>query len=56
MKIAILAVDGAVLAIAGAITKAYPSANTGPAAPASTKPATPPSNSLSGPVDTIYTR
>jgi hypothetical protein len=57
MKIAALAVAAAVLAIAGCgtITKTPAPASTGPAAPAGTKAAPPPSNSLSGPVGTVYT-
>jgi len=57
MKIAILAVGAAMLAIAGcgSITKAPPSGSTGHAPAASIKPAPSPSNSLTGPVGTIYT-
>jgi hypothetical protein len=57
MKIAILAVGAAMLAIAGcgSITKAPTPGSTGHAAPASTRPAPSPSNSLTGPVGTIYT-
>jgi hypothetical protein len=57
MKIATLAVAAAVLAIAGCgtITKTPPPASTAPAALASTKAAPSPSNSLSGPVGTVYT-
>jgi hypothetical protein len=57
MKIAIVAAGAALLAIAGcgSITKAQQSANTKPAAPASSTPAPSPSNSLAGPVGTVYT-
>jgi hypothetical protein len=57
MKIAALAVAAAVLAIAGCgtVTKTPAPASTGPAALASTKAAPTPSNSLSGPVGTVYT-
>ena len=57
MKIATLAVAAAVLAIAGcgSITKTPAPASTAPAALASTKAAPSPSNSLSGPVGTVYT-
>jgi hypothetical protein len=50
-------VAAAVLAIAGcgSITKTPAPASTAPAALASTKAAPPPSNSLSGPVGTVYT-
>jgi hypothetical protein len=57
MKIAILAAAAAVLAIAGCgtIAKTPAPASTAPAALASTKAAPSPSNSLSGPVGTVYT-
>jgi hypothetical protein len=57
MKIAILVAGAAMLAIAGcgSITKAPSPGSTGPAAPASSKPAPSPSSSLSGPVGTTYT-
>jgi hypothetical protein len=57
MKIATVAVAAAVLAIAGcgSITKTPAPASARPAALASTKAAPSPSNSLSGPVGTVYT-
>jgi hypothetical protein len=57
VKIATLAVAAAVLAIAGcgSITKTPAPAGTAPAALASTKAAPSPSNSLAGPVGTVYT-
>ena len=57
MKIAILAVAAAVLAIAGcgSIIKTPAPASAAPAALASAKAAPSPSNSLSGPVGTVYT-
>jgi hypothetical protein len=57
MKIATAAAAAAVLAIAGcgSITRTPAPAGTAPAAPASTKAAPSPSNSLSGPVGTVYT-